>query len=259
MKKLESTFLNMTVVLTVITLIAAVGLAAMYDVTKAPIDAAKQAKQEAAIKEVLPEYATLDTAVVVNEQKLYRARNAEGKVVGVAIETWETGFSGPLKSMVGIDAHGNIVNYVLLEHSETPGLGSKAADWFKVKSDIRGRNIGAAPFMVGKDGGDVDAITAATISSRAFLRSVNKAVDTYRICLERAHTEHPDAFSAATTVAERRMRDRFGNAAPDADSGATRRLDGDSVATPDAASGATVQADSLAVAVPDSVQSPIRE
>lgn len=254
MKKLESTFLNMTVVLTVITLVASAGLAAVYDVTKAPINEAKKQKQEAAIKEVLPEYASLDTAVVVNEQKVYRAYDKEGKVVGVAIETWEVGFSGLIKSMVGIDAYGNIVDYSLLEHSETPGLGSKLVDWFKIKSDIRGSDISSAPLKVSKDGGTFDAITAATISSRAFLSSVNKAIETYLICLDNAHAEHPDAFSAATTVAERRMRDRIGKI--DAATVATGHSQTDTVSdydvhTVDAASGATVHSDSISMSVSD--------
>lgn len=80
------------------------------------------------------------------------------------------GFGGELKVLVGFDAEGKIIDYSLLSHVETPGLGSKAADWFKKgnKGDITGMNPGEAALTVSKDGGKVDAITASTITSRAF-------------------------------------------------------------------------------------------
>ena len=79
--------------------------------------------------------------------------------------------------LVGFDAEGNVLNYSLLSHAETPGLGSKADVWFKDggKGDITGMNPGQAPLAVSKDGGQVDAITASTITSRAFLNAVNAA------------------------------------------------------------------------------------
>lgn len=230
MKRLESTFVNMVVVLTLITLIVAGGLGAMYMVTEEPIAEAQKAKQEAAIREVLPEYDHVDTAIVMNEQKVYRAFTADNKIVGLAIETWASGFGGTIKVMVGIDAKGNIVNYSLLEHAETPGLGSKLDTWFKDKSDIRGTSIANRPLMVSKDKGEFDAITAATISSRAFLESINKAAETYIKCLDWAHSEHPDAFSAATTLAERRIR-KLTTAPADATSAATPKASADTTGT----------------------------
>lgn len=208
MKRLESTFPNMVVVLTLITVIAASGLGAMHMVTEEPIAAAKQAKQEAAIREVLPPYDHVDTAIVVNEQKVFRAFDADGKIVGLAIESWAVGFGGNIKVMVGIDNTGKIVNYSLLEHAETPGLGSKLTDWFKVRSDIRNTSIANRPLTVSKDGGEFDAITAATISSRAFLNAINKAAETYMMCFDNAMSAHPDAFSEATTLLERRLRQK---------------------------------------------------
>lgn len=147
----------------------------------------------------------------------------------MAIETWAVGFGGNIKAMVGIDANGKIVNYSLLEHAETPGLGSKLTDWFKVKADIRGAEIGRKPFAVTKDGGDYDAITAATISSRAFLNAINKAVETYGMCFEWAHDEFPDAFSAATTLHQRRLLQH--QEAEAADTPATAAMPADTMAT----------------------------
>ena len=82
---------------------------------------------------------------------------------------------------MGFDAEGNIIDYSLLSHAETPGLGSKAADWFKKggKGDITGKNPGQAPLAVTKDGGQIDAITASTITTRAFLQAVNNAYAVY--------------------------------------------------------------------------------
>lgn len=198
MKKLESSFANMVIVLTVITVVAAACLGAMSNLTAEPIAASKKAKQEEAIKAVLPEFTTVDEEAIVNEQKIFRAYNANGELVGIAIETKELGFGGDVTTMVGFDANGTIVDYSLLAHAETPGLGSKLVDWFKVKSDIRGAGANKMPLRVSKDGGEYDAITAATISSRAFLNSINKAYETYQIA--RGETPTVDAWSGATSV-----------------------------------------------------------
>ncbi len=180
MKKLESTFMNMFLVLTIISLVAGAGLAAMYNVTKEPIEKANQAKQQAAIAAVLPEGAQPGEMVIVNDNAVYPATDAEGNFAGAAIEINVNGFGGNIKMMVGIDAQGQIVDYSILELAETPGLGSKMVDWFRTKSDIRGANVADGEMKVSKDGGNYDAITAATISSRAFLKGVNAAMETYK-------------------------------------------------------------------------------
>ena len=198
MKKLESSFANMVIVLTVITVVAAACLGAMNNLTAEPIAASKKAKQEEAIKAVLPEFTTVDKEAIVNEQKIFRAYNANGELVGIAIETKELGFGGDVTTMVGFDTNGTIVDYSLLAHAETPGLGSKLVDWFKIKSDIRGAGANKMPLRVSKDGGEYDAITAATISSRAFLNSINKAYETYQIA--RGETPTVDAWSSATSI-----------------------------------------------------------
>ena len=98
-----------------------------------------------------------------------------------AVESSANGFGGALNVLVGFDKDGNIIDYSLLSHAETPGLGSKAADWFKKggKGDITGMNPGQKALTVSKDGGQVDAITASTITSRAFLQAVNNAYAAY--------------------------------------------------------------------------------
>ena len=222
MKKLESSFMNMVIVLTVITVVAAACLGAMNNATAEPIAASKKAKQEAAIKAVLPEFASVEEDNV-NDQKIFRAYNANGEIVGIAIETAELGFGGDITTMVGFDTNGVLFEYSLLQHAETPGLGSKLFDWFKVKSDIRGAGADKMPLRVSKDGGEYDAITAATISSRAFLNSINKAYETYQIAL--GETPVVDAWSGATTVNPTDTVATTDSTAVDAWSGATTQTD----------------------------------
>ncbi len=199
MAKLESTFKNMVLVLTGITIFAAVALGSVYSLTKEPIAASKKAKQENAIKEVLPEFDRLDAEELITLEgfeapfAMYKAYKGD-EFVGAAVQSYSgNGFSGEIKVMVGFDTKGAIVNYSVLEQKETPGLGTKMADWFKTEKgnqDIRGKNPETNNLTVSKDGGEVDAITAATISSRAFLETIRYAYSAYR--------QDYDASSGAT-------------------------------------------------------------
>jgi len=183
MKKLESNFKNMVLVLSCITLFAAVALASVYTLTKEPIAQSKTAKQQNAVKEVLPPFDHIDPvkrvkSVSGDSLNVYKAFDKNNSYVGVAVESFsKNGFAGLIKMMIGFDKEGAIVNYSVLEQKETPGLGTKMVDWFK--TDKGNQNIigkkGQHELTVTKDGGEVDAISAATISSRAFLESVNKA------------------------------------------------------------------------------------
>lgn len=102
--------------------------------------------------------------------------------LGAAVESITSGFGGDLKVLVGFDTEGNILGYTILQHSETPGLGAKADKWFQKggKGNIIGMNPEKNNLTVKKDGGDVDAITASTITSRAFLLAVNQAYSAYK-------------------------------------------------------------------------------
>ena len=190
MAQLESSFKNMVLVLSGIALFAAGTLASVYEFTKAPIEASKVAKQQNAIKEVLP--ASFDhLAEPVNIADgaenivVHKAYNAKNEFVGAAVESSSNnGFAGKIVIMVGFDKDGNIVNYSVLEQKETPGLGTKMVDWFKTdkgNQSIIGKNPALANLTVSKDGGEVDAITASTISSRAFLFSVRNAYHAFSI------------------------------------------------------------------------------
>lgn len=187
MKKIESTFINMLVSLLMVCLVSAGLLAGVYELTKADIALAEKNKQENALKGVLPEFDTIKTDSI-NGAPVFKAFK-NGVYVGAATITSDLGFSDQIVVMVGIDNAKNIVNYEVLSQKETPGLGTKCVDWFK--EQINGKSI-STDFKVTKDGGDVDAITAATISSRAFLDAVKKAENNF--------TGDTDAITSATEV-----------------------------------------------------------
>lgn len=202
MAKLESSFKNMVLVLTTITVVATVALSSVYSLTKEPIAASKKAKKENAIKEVLVPFDRLEEETVLLENipdsfYVYKAYKGDD-FVGAAVLTFsKNGFSGEIKIMVGFDKEGNIINYSVLDQKETPGLGTKMVDWFKTEKgnqDIRGLNGAKNNLTVSKDGGEVDAITAATISSRAFLESVRYAYIAY--------TQNYDIASGATAMSD---------------------------------------------------------
>ena len=187
MTKLESNFRNMFLVLLGITAIAAASLGAVYTATIGPIQEATLQKQQKAIEEVAPAFNN-NPAVEKIEVELnggiitiFPAKK-DGETVGAAVETFTNkGFSGLVKLMVGFDKEGNILNYTLLEQQETHVLGSKMGEWFRSsKVNIKGKNPGKNNMTVSKDGGDVDAITAATISSRAFLDGIQNAYQAYQ-------------------------------------------------------------------------------
>lgn len=181
MAKLKSTFPNMVISLTSITIVAAAALGAVYMLTKDTITTQQTAKQIAAISAVLPKHERIADPETVNGLTVYKAYTGD-QFVGAAVETQADGFGGVIRLMVGFDADNHIVNYEVLEQQETPGLGTHIVEWFKnadkPKQNILGREANGA-FTVSKDGGDVDAITAATISSRAFLKAVNAAYAAY--------------------------------------------------------------------------------
>lgn len=207
MAKLSSSYKNMLLSLLFICLLAAGLLAKVNDMTEKPISDAKALKLEEAIKDVVPPFdnnPVSESYKVATEKGdslvVYPAKKGD-EVVGFAVNSYsDNGFSGNIQVMVGFDTQDNVVNYAVLSHAETPGLGSQMVDWFKprvkelsmieklfgfeikkaeAKSSIIGKNPGTTNFSVTNDGGDIDAISASTITSRAFLEAVNKAYAAY--------------------------------------------------------------------------------
>lgn len=191
MEKLKSSVTNMVLVLTGVAVITGCILAYVNHVTEGPIALQKEKTLADGIKAVMGggdlSVAKTDT-VKQNDSKgkemtfiIYQTQDAQKKDLGAAVESTTSGFGGNLKILVGFDAQGNILGYTLLEHAETPGLGAKADKWFQkgAKGDIIGKNP-AEELTVSKDGGKVDAITASTITSRAFLLAVNNAYKAFK-------------------------------------------------------------------------------
>lgn len=181
---MKSTLVNMVLSLGIITIVAAAALAGVYTLTEEPIAQAKAQKQKDAIGQVLPgidfNNNPADEALQVTADgetvTLFPARK-DGQLVGTAVESHDNnGFSGLITVMYGFNPEGDITGYAVMQHAETPGLGSKMGEWFcDPAHSIVGLNANTANLTVSKDGGDVDAITAATISSRAFLRALTLA------------------------------------------------------------------------------------
>lgn len=124
---------------------------------------------------------------------IHKTVDSNKQDLGVAVESTTGGFGGDLKVLVGFDKDGNILGYTILQHAETPGLGAKADKWFQKdgKGSIIGKNPNKDNLTVKKDGGDVDAITASTITSRASLLAVTQAYNAYK-------SGHVDANTSAT-------------------------------------------------------------
>ncbi|MBR7065999.1 MAG: RnfABCDGE type electron transport complex subunit G [Prevotella sp.] len=201
MKKLESTLVNMVGVLVCVALIMGGILAAVNHVTEGPISLQAEKTLSDGIKEVMMsdnlKVTANDTIKEMIDNKecvfiVHKASDQSGKELGAAVESTTLGFGGNLKVLVGFNPAGEILGYTLLEHAETPGLGAKADTWFQKdgKASIIGKNP-ATPLTVSKDGGDVDAITASTITSRAFLKAINQAYNIYM-------KKNADAQSGAT-------------------------------------------------------------
>ena len=189
MAKLKSSLLNMFLSLTIICVVAAAILAFVNTQTSELIIASKKQKLEKAIEEVVPGFdnSPIEESYMMpvtdgDSVKIYPAKKG-GELIGVAIESNSMkGFSGEIRILVGLKPDGEIIDYAVLQHAETPGLGDKMDPWFKTdknKQNILGKNLSGGLLSVSKDGGDVDAITAATISSRAFLDAVNRAYAAY--------------------------------------------------------------------------------
>ncbi|MBU0488684.1 MAG: RnfABCDGE type electron transport complex subunit G [Bacteroidetes bacterium] len=184
-KKLESTFLNMVLVLLLITAVSAAALGLVYNITKEPIEKAKAEKLQKAIAAVLPTFDKIEEKEIMPETGkdplVFFTATQGGQLVGTAVKTYtDIGFAGRFTIMVGFLPDGSINKTAVVDHKETPGLGDKMDI---SKSDFplqfEGKNPASFKLKVKKDGGDVDAITAATISSRGFCDALTRAHNTF--------------------------------------------------------------------------------
>lgn len=186
MAKSASTLKNMILSLTLIAIVSAAGLGFVYELTKEPIALSVLNKKLNAIREVVPEFTNNPNDEMFrlptgdgDSLEVYPAKN-NGEIVGYAVNSYTNkGFSGYISLIAGFKPDGSISGISVLEHKETPGLGTKMTEP-EFKEKFTGKNPGALTLKVKQDGGDVDAITAATISSRAFCDAVQRAYNTLK-------------------------------------------------------------------------------
>ena len=184
----KSNLTNMVLVLGVTCLFCSAVLGGAYVLTKDPIDAAAAEKTNRAIAQVLPAFGSASERqfIEVNGKDFpYYVTTAEGDgLVGYAIESTVVGFGGNLTLMVGITPDRVVCNTSVLSHSETPGLGAKCTTDPKFVAQWKGFDPSVKKLTVKKDGGDVDAITASTITSRAYALAVENALAVFDVLIK---------------------------------------------------------------------------
>lgn len=186
-KRLSSTLPHMIIVLVIVAALSAFILGTVSKMTAGPIQTAKDKRELEAISQVVygefdnnpfEEKHLIPIAGSENKIELYPARK-DGNITSVAIKTFSNnGFGGKIEVMVGFLMDGSVNKFSILDNKETPGLGTKVAEP-KFKNQFSGRNPQKKGFKVKQDGGDIDAVTAATISSRAVVDAIQKASDAY--------------------------------------------------------------------------------
>jgi len=209
MAKKETSFLKLVLSLTLITVVAAAALAAVYTVTKEPIAQSIIDKKNKAIQLVLPGFDSKKGTI--EEQKvllkdlpdsltLYIAK-MDNKLFGMAVETYtKKAFSGRFDIMVGFDTQGKILGSEVLKANETPGLGDKIDKKKNPKFALQfnGKVLPDFKLKVKRDKGDVDAITAATISSRAYCNAIENAFEAYKMVMTQYNT--PNSIDSTQTT-----------------------------------------------------------
>jgi electron transport complex protein RnfG len=184
MAKTESTFKNMALSLTLISLGASACLGFVYELTKEPIELSVLNKKLDAIRQVVPDFTNNPDEDMYrlptgegDSLEIYPAKK-DGEIVGYAVNTYTNkGFSGYINLIAGFKPDGTIINISVLQQKETPGLGTKMKE-AGFKDQFNDKDPSVFQLKVKKDGGPVDAITAATISSRAFCDAVQRAYNT---------------------------------------------------------------------------------
>ncbi|MBN1115352.1 MAG: RnfABCDGE type electron transport complex subunit G [Oligoflexia bacterium] len=176
LKKTDKTSV-MFVILIVISAVSAGLVSMVYGLTKPVIENQKQQRIIDAVKVVLPDCDNIEKKAEGVDSYFVGTKN--GVAAGCAFTTVSSeGYGGDIKILMGVDINCRITGFRIMEHLETPGLGTKA-DSDEFKDQFKGRGLDNFNFLVEKDGGDVDAITAATISSRAVTSALKKGIEKF--------------------------------------------------------------------------------
>lgn len=182
-KVLSSTLGHMIIAMVCVAAFSGAILGFSYQITKAPIEEAKNARQAEAVLEVVPgefDNNPFQDRIPIGHKgiELYPARQGS-KITSIAVKSYSNnGFSGRIELIVGFLLDGTITGYTIIEQKETPGLGTKVTE-SKFSNQFKGMNPRSHGFKVKQDGGEIDAVTSATISSRAVIDAIKRAYKNY--------------------------------------------------------------------------------
>ena len=176
----QSNLKNMAIVLSAVCLVCSALLAGTYAVTAEPIANASVKALQTALSEVLPEGGDISVEPQYIEvdgvRYEYYVQSEGGQSKAWAVKSSTSGFGGELTVLVGVKPGSLVYSTKVLSHSETPGLGAKCQDDQGFLGQFKGFDASSGKLSVSKDGGDIDAITASTITSRAYTLAVANAV-----------------------------------------------------------------------------------
>ncbi|MBC8365810.1 RnfABCDGE type electron transport complex subunit G [bacterium] len=182
--------MNLSLRLALICAVAALALSQVASFTAEPIATAEYAAKMEAVIAVLP-YHDNDpgTDAVELDLRTYYPAMKDGAVVGWAFRgVTQLGYSGEIEVMIGVDASGAIEGMRILRHAETPGLGANYSDADLLAGFFGGKTLAATDWRMSKDGGDIDAVTGATVTGRALADAVQNALKQFADDLPRLAT-----------------------------------------------------------------------
>ncbi len=173
---MKSTMKTMALSLTALTALSAAILSGVRLLSEPKATDARAMQRRQALERVLPPFENIVTDSIPGTATFYRATGSDGAIAGIAVEaTSQEGFGGPVTVLFGFDPQGRVHGYNVLSHKETPGLGSNMGTWFSAEGTAHNIIGSDTELRVSKDGGTIDAITGATITSRAFVQALNTA------------------------------------------------------------------------------------
>ena len=180
MSDTQNTAAAMIGVLTAIAIISGTALGFTDLLTRDRIEANRIERRMAAVRAVLPEFANEPAAEEWSHPDLpahlaFPGRNEQGDITGIAIQTRvSSGYGGNLTVVTGLTPDSVVTAVFVLQHAETPGLGARITEQ-AFRDQFAGINLSEQTPAVQQDGGSIDAVTAATLSSRAVAEAVDRA------------------------------------------------------------------------------------
>lgn len=167
-------------VIFIITAVTGLILGGVYTMTLEPIRKSKNLEKNKALAETLPGAAKFENVEIAGEPGLIKEINRgtlDGELIGYNYTVTPKGYDGPLEIMAGVSKDGKLMAIKILQHTETPGLGAKAANE-DFRAQFREKAVGR--FTVIKTGAsaadEIQALSGATITSKAVTDGVNAAL-----------------------------------------------------------------------------------